>query len=256
MHSVFRRICCTRRRKPTRRKRSRSKRSRWIFQSHKQMSHVTYEWVGEIWRSVMAVPWRIHPHMCHEGPRYPDPGGQNETFQHHQFIYVSRDSCTCDVTHSSLRHDTFIHVPCRIHVCNMTHSCMCRDWLRCIHLHIFAHVAMLQVNMGWLRLVGSLRVQVSFAKEPYKKDNFLQMRPSSFQSYHPIPIPINLQVDTQGRAASGGALASWAPTGSDQSTDRCPGGMSGVCGHEADLLASCVRTWSRLALLHVQRHKT
>jgi len=30
--------------------------------------------------------------------------------------------------------------------------------------------------MGWLRLVGSLRLQVSFAKEPYKRDCILQER--------------------------------------------------------------------------------
>jgi len=30
--------------------------------------------------------------------------------------------------------------------------------------------------MGWLRLVGSLKVQVSFAKEPYKSDGILQKR--------------------------------------------------------------------------------
>jgi len=32
-------------------------------------------------------------------------------------------------------------------------------------------------SMGWLRLVGSLKLQVSFAKEPYKRDYVLQKRP-------------------------------------------------------------------------------
>jgi len=32
-------------------------------------------------------------------------------------------------------------------------------------------------NMGWLRLVGSLKLQVSFAKEPYKRDYVLHKRP-------------------------------------------------------------------------------
>jgi len=32
-------------------------------------------------------------------------------------------------------------------------------------------------SMVWLRLVGSIKVQVSFAKEPYKKDDILQKRP-------------------------------------------------------------------------------
>ena len=30
--------------------------------------------------------------------------------------------------------------------------------------------------MGWLRLVGSLKSQVSFVKEPYKRDYILQKR--------------------------------------------------------------------------------
>ena len=32
-------------------------------------------------------------------------------------------------------------------------------------------------RMGWLRLVGSFKLQVSFAKEPYKRDYILQKRP-------------------------------------------------------------------------------
>jgi len=31
-------------------------------------------------------------------------------------------------------------------------------------------------DMGWLRLVGSLKLQVSFAKEPYKRVDILQKR--------------------------------------------------------------------------------
>jgi len=38
------------------------------------------------------------------------------------------------------------------------------------------------VGMGWLRLVGSLQLQVSFAKEPYKKDDILQKRPIILRS--------------------------------------------------------------------------
>jgi len=32
-------------------------------------------------------------------------------------------------------------------------------------------------NMRWLRLVGSIKLQVSFEKEPYKRDDILQKRP-------------------------------------------------------------------------------
>jgi len=37
-------------------------------------------------------------------------------------------------------------------------------------------------GMGWLRLVGSLKSQVSFAKEPYKTDYILQKRPIILRS--------------------------------------------------------------------------
>jgi len=33
------------------------------------------------------------------------------------------------------------------------------------------------VVMGWLWLVGSIKLQVSFAKEPYKRNHILQKRP-------------------------------------------------------------------------------
>jgi len=33
------------------------------------------------------------------------------------------------------------------------------------------------ICMGWLWLVGSMKSQVSFAKEPHKRDNILQKRP-------------------------------------------------------------------------------
>jgi len=32
-------------------------------------------------------------------------------------------------------------------------------------------------TMGWLRSVGSIKIWVSFAKEPYKRDYVLQKRP-------------------------------------------------------------------------------
>ena len=37
-------------------------------------------------------------------------------------------------------------------------------------------------DMGWLRLVGSLKLQVSFAKKPYKRDDILQKRPIILRS--------------------------------------------------------------------------
>jgi len=43
--------------------------------------------------------------------------------------------------------------------------------------------------VGWLRLVGSLKIQVSFAKEPYKKDDILQKRPIVLRSLLIVATP-------------------------------------------------------------------
>jgi len=43
--------------------------------------------------------------------------------------------------------------------------------------------------VGWLRLVGSLKLEVSFAKEPYKKNDFLQKRPIILRSLLIVATP-------------------------------------------------------------------
>jgi len=51
----------------------------------------------------------------------------------------------------------------------------------CVHMCVCFSVYK-SVTMGWLRLVGSLKLQVSFAKEPYKRDCILQKRPLILRS--------------------------------------------------------------------------
>jgi len=46
-----------------------------------------------------------------------------------------------------------------------------------------------QWYMGWLRLVGSLKLQVSFAKEPHTRDNILQKRPIIWRSLLIVATP-------------------------------------------------------------------
>jgi len=48
---------------------------------------------------------------------------------------------------------------------------------------------MLPRHMGWLRLVGSLKSQVSFAKETYKRDDILQKRPIILRSLLIVATP-------------------------------------------------------------------
>ena len=51
--------------------------------------------------------------------------------------------------------------------------------------------------MGWLRLVGSLRLQGSFAKEPYKRHDNLQKGPIILKSLLIVATPQHLQVSLQ-----------------------------------------------------------
>jgi len=44
-------------------------------------------------------------------------------------------------------------------------------------------------STGWLRLVGSLKVKVSLAKEPYKRDDTLQKRPIIWRSLLIVATP-------------------------------------------------------------------
>ena len=50
------------------------------------------------------------------------------------------------------------------------------------------------MNMGWLRLVGSFKLQVSFAKEPYKRDDILQERPMIVRSLLIVATPYHLHI--------------------------------------------------------------
>jgi len=64
------------------------------------------------------------------------------------------------------------------------------DIHRCVCMFARADSRPLLLRMGWLRLVGSLKLYVSFAKEPYKWDDILQKKPMIFKEptnrSHPI----------------------------------------------------------------------
>ena len=52
------------------------------------------------------------------------------------------------------------------------------DYIRTISMQYPRNIT----GMGWLRLVGSLKSLVSFAKEPYKRDDIPQKRPMILRS--------------------------------------------------------------------------
>jgi len=90
----------------------------------------------------------------------------------------------CDTTHSYVWHDSFICVTWLIYLCDMPHSeyrCsvveISTDWDFCWSVVFFHFMHRLKILMGWLMLVGPIKLWVSFAKEPYKRDDILQNRP-------------------------------------------------------------------------------
>ena len=53
----------------------------------------------------------------------------------------------------------------------------------CIFMYTYIY------TMGWLRVVGSLKLKVSFAKEPYIRDYILQKSPVILRSLQIVATP-------------------------------------------------------------------
>jgi len=75
----------------------------------------------------------------------------------------------------------YIYMSIRIHI----YICIYSYIYLYICIYIYTHTLLFPKeklpsntlhDMGWLLLVGSLKLQVSFAKEPYKRDDILQKR--------------------------------------------------------------------------------
>ena len=80
---------------------------------------------------------------------------------------------------------------CCVYACVM---CVCTRCVCAIQLCNTTIWSSIYLYMGWLRLVGSLKLQVSFAKEPYKRDNILQKRPLILRSLQIVATPYTLQM--------------------------------------------------------------
>ena len=83
----------------------------------------------------------------------------------HIYIYTYVHMYICTYVHMYIY--TYIHICTYVHIYIYTYIQMVNGWGNSIHFWY----------MRWLRLVGSLKTEVSFAKEPYKRDYILQKRP-------------------------------------------------------------------------------
>jgi len=74
--------------------------------------------------------------------------------------------------HTHTSHTTHAHALTHTH----THTYTQAHTHAHTHTHTQIHTIVSIFNNGWLRFVGSLKLEVSFAKEPYKRDDILQKR--------------------------------------------------------------------------------
>jgi len=119
--------------------------------------------------SFIRVTWLIHTRDMTHSYAWRD-----------SFIRVTWLIQMCDMTHSYVWHEPFLPVTCLIHICDITYWCLRHESLMCV-----TRIS----DIWWLRLVGSLKLQVSFAKEPYKKDATLQKRPIILRSLLIVATP-------------------------------------------------------------------
>ena len=120
----------------------------------------------------------------------------------------SHDSSICDMTHS---HSSYM---CDMFRPRVTHSyaslelrgsCAGNDKKPPLSFFLsfdwLISPVCLRHAMGWLRLVGSLKLQVSFAKEPYKRDLYSAKGPIIFRSLLIVATPYVKRVELKEKQA-------------------------------------------------------
>ena len=116
----------------------------------------TYEWV-------MSHIWLSHVTRM------------NESYTSHEWV----------MSHTWMCHSNHTNESCHTYECvkSLIHAVyLCPPW---IDHNTFSPL----FDMRWLRLVGSLKVQVSFSKKPYKRDYILQKRPTILRCLLIVAIP-------------------------------------------------------------------
>jgi len=93
-------------------------------------------------------------------------------------------TCHCLLVARCVCHVTCMHESCHVYAWVMSH-----EWMS--HVTTCVNESSQTLAMGWLRLVSSFKLQVSFAKDPYRRDDILQKETYHFKEptdrSHPIP---------------------------------------------------------------------
>jgi len=151
------------------------------------------------WRSHGMSTWRSHgTHMKESWHTYDAREPSVRSHGTHMCSY--HDSFMCSSNHqdstssyehmkewwnmSSSNHSTFIRVTWLIHMCDMTHSYVCHDSFICVTwlIHMCDKTSMIRATSH----ISHMKLQVSFAKEPYKRDPYRVCRAyhQSCRTYH------------------------------------------------------------------------
>jgi len=121
---------------------------------------------------VFMIYKHIHSAHTRRGQTYPNVS------------YINIYTYLAGISHVIPLYHTFTSNTCN--KCNMAY----------IHVRIRTHLwvfitssTILLLDMGWLRSVGSFKLQVSCAKEPYKRDDILKKRPIILRSLQTVATP-------------------------------------------------------------------
>jgi len=96
-------------------------------------------------------------------------------------IYIDTHTCTIHV-YAHMYVYSYMYICIFIH---LKYTLARNNSYLFIQMYMYIHTSEVPgryTDMGWLRLAGSLKLQVSFAKEPYETDDILQKRPIIIRS--------------------------------------------------------------------------
>jgi len=129
---------------------------------------------------------------CHTDARVVSHIWMSDVTQMHElcqtFELVMSHRCTSCVTHLNKWCHTYAWVMSHIWMSYVTHLNEDDAQFDMYMSHSFYDI-LHRRDMGWLRLVGSLKSYVSFAKEPYKRAYILQKRPINSRSLLLVATP-------------------------------------------------------------------